>query len=394
MKRSCRIAAIILSLLCSFPAITQQKSYAVNGKINAADGKWLYISYRDEMDKTVIDSAMVSNRRFRFSGTIPSAIMVYIYCKTCGESKFTRLFIDPAEMQLTLDTTNFEKAKLTGSRTQQEYEILQNAMEYIYRDIRPIQARYEASNDVYIAANKRGASIDELDSLARITKSIDKEFDPLRRSLAKEERVFSNTYPESVVTAYNINSGKAGIKLDSLQVYFDRMGTETQLNIYGKSIGTYINKKRNAIPDTTAKNFSTIDIDGKLLHLADFRGKYVLLDFWASWCVPCREESPHLKELYAQYRSKGMEIIGVASNDGEERLWKSAVKKDGLPWKHVLAGHSETDEKKERDISRLFGVGSLPTYILINPAGRIIARYGSGGEPREALDKKLAESFK
>ena len=120
----------------------------------------------------------------------------------------------------------------------------------------------------------------------------------------------------------------------------------------------------------------------------------MLLDFWASWCVPCREASPHLKELYTQYRSKGFEIIGVADNDRDERLWKSAVKKDGLPWKQVLRGFSETEEKNEKDISRLFGVGSLPTYVLLNPAGKIIARYGSGGEPHEGLDKKLADSFK
>jgi thiol-disulfide isomerase/thioredoxin len=385
----------MISLFFSFPGITQQKAYSITGTTNGAEGKWLYIGYRDEMDQSVVDSAMVGNHSFRFSGFIPSTIAVSFSCRTCGQAAYTRLFIEPAAMKLTLDTANFEKAKLTGSRTQQEYEAYQDAREYLYRDMRPIQARYEASNDVYRAAHNRGnASIDELDSLAKITKSIDAEFDPLRKGLDKEDRIFLNKYPRSIVNAYYLNLSKGGIKLDSLQVYFDRFGFEAQQSMYGRSIGNYINKKRNAVPDTTAKNFSAIDIDGKLLHLADFRGKYVLLDFWASWCVPCREQSPHMKELYRQYRSKGLEIIGVADNDGEDRLWKAAVKKDGLPWKQVLRGRSETKEKNENDISSLFGVGSLPTYILINPSGKIAGRFGGGGEPHEALDKKLADSFK
>jgi thiol-disulfide isomerase/thioredoxin len=297
-------------------------------------------------------------------------------------------------MQLSLDTSNFEKAQLAGSQTQQEYAVYLAAREYVYQQMRPIQARYEASNDVYRKAHKRGASIDELDSLAKITKSIDAEFDPARKLLAKEDSLFFLNYPKSVVTAFYINLGRGGIKLDSLQAYYNRMGIETQRTIYGKEIENYINIKRVPPVDSSARNFATTDINGKPLQLIDFRGRYVLLDFWASWCVPCRENGPHLKELYAQYKPKGLEIIGVASNNGDERLWREAVKKDGLPWKHVLSGYDENKPDNDKGISGLFGVGSLPTYILINPAGKIVARFGSGGEAYEALDKRLAAAIK
>lgn len=391
MKSSYKKVTILALFILPLFGTAQLKAYSIIGKINADSGIWMYISFRNESDKMVIDSGRVVNHEFRIEGYIPSAILANVYCKTAHNTKYVRLFIEPADMQLTIDTAEFEKLKLKGSKSQKEYEAYLSAREYILREMRPIQARYEASNDVYISANRMGASIDELDSLAKITKSIDSEFDPLRKSLAREDLLFIKEYPTSVVTAYTLNFIKNGLKLDSVQRYFDKLGLEAQESIYGKSISNFIAKKRYSIPDTSSKKFTAIDIDGKLLHLSDFRNKYVLIDFWASWCVPCREQSPHLKELYNQYRSKGFEVIGVADNDGQERLWRAAVKKDGLPWRQVLRGYSE---KSENDINRLFKIGSLPTYILIDPLGKVIARYGDGGEAHELLDKKLKEIFR
>jgi thiol-disulfide isomerase/thioredoxin len=146
-----------------------------------------------------------------------------------------------------------------------------------------------------------------------------------------------------------------------------------------------------------AKDFTALDINGKSLQLSDFKGKYVLLDFWASWCVPCRKGNPHLKELYAKYQSKGCEVIGVSDDDRNHDAWKKAVDQDGLPWHQVLRG-LDIDKKmrgikNESDISEKYGINSLPTQILIDATGKIIGRYGGGGEPHEALDKKLADIF-
>ena len=159
-------------ILFSFKSNAQQRAFSISGVSNGAEGKWMYLSYRDEMNKSVKDSAKVIDHHFKFSGYIPSAIMVNFFCKTCAQGKYTSMFIEPTEMQLILDTSNFEKIKLSGSKSQKEYESYLESREYIFKDMRPIQARYEASNDNYIKANRRGASIDELDSLAKITKSL------------------------------------------------------------------------------------------------------------------------------------------------------------------------------------------------------------------------------
>jgi thiol-disulfide isomerase/thioredoxin len=150
-------------------------------------------------------------------------------------------------------------------------------------------------------------------------------------------------------------------------------------------------------PGAKAYVFSSKELRGEPLSLADYKGKYVLVDFWASWCVPCRAGNPHLLSLYKKYKDKGFEIIGISDDDGNSEVWRKAVEKDGIGvWKHILRG-LKSDGKgnfdRTNDISEHYGIHSLPTKILIDPDGIIVGRYGGGGESEEVMDKKLSEIF-
>lgn len=174
------------------------------------------------------------------------------------------------------------------------------------------------------------------------------------------------------------------------------MPPDVQQSSFGKEIKKELDGLRSGSPGSAAYVFSKTDINGQPLSLRDYKGKYVLVDFWASWCVPCRKGNPHLKTLYAKYKDKGLEIIGISDDDGRPEEWKKAVAQDGIGiWKHVLRGlDMEKRQRKEpnpEDISDHYGIHSLPTKILIDPNGMIIGRYGGGGENDEAMDKKLAE---
>lgn len=122
---------------------------------------------------------------------------------------------------------------------------------------------------------------------------------------------------------------------------------------------------------------------GKELALSDLRGKVVLIDFWASWCRPCRVENPHLKEVYAKYKDKGFEILGV-SLDRDKKAWTKAIKDDGLPWKHV------SDLKYWQNAAALeYAVSSIPHGVLVDREGKIIAKGVRAGQ----LDQRLAQVF-
>jgi thiol-disulfide isomerase/thioredoxin len=137
------------------------------------------------------------------------------------------------------------------------------------------------------------------------------------------------------------------------------------------------------ITGAQAPDFSMNDPEGKPVKLSDFRGKVLLIDFWASWCGPCRRENPHVVELYNHYNKKGFDILGV-SLDRTREPWLAAIEKDGLLWHHVsdLQGWSNS-------AARLYGVSSIPHTVLLDKEGKILARNLRG----EALTAKLRELF-
>jgi thiol-disulfide isomerase/thioredoxin len=148
-----------------------------------------------------------------------------------------------------------------------------------------------------------------------------------------------------------------------------------------------------------ASAFETIDINGKLLNLKALRGKYVLLDFWASWCIPCRKSNPHLIVLYHKYNTKGFDIIGISDDDQRQLQWKNAVKQDSTNlWHQILRGAAAITDKANvanpNDLHQLYNIQSLPVKILIDPSGKIIGRYGDNDTTDDDLDKTLAAIFK
>jgi thiol-disulfide isomerase/thioredoxin len=379
--------SLVVFIITSLIATAQQKikdRFILDGKVlNHQDG-FVYLSYADKDGKSIRDSTALKNGTFRFTGFITQPTMGSFYGKLISRSSedpnYTNIFLEPGNLKITVSVNNFKNAKVTGSKTQDEYEVLQ-------KPLRKIRDRWKVVMDTLSAANKR--SNFEYQELK------DWVLQPYNSEVREVELAFINTHPFSYVTAFTLRVFGRELTTDSLRLFYTRFPEKVKQSTYGKIVASDLEKRKIGIPGTPANNFSAIDINGNKVSLSDFKGKYILLDFWASWCVPCRKLNPHLKELYTRYKEKGFEVIGVSDDDRNHEAWKKAVAQDGLPWQHVLRGFKMVNGVPDRsaDINEGYNISTLPTHILVDRTGKIIARYGEDGEDHSLLDQKLKSVF-
>lgn len=135
-----------------------------------------------------------------------------------------------------------------------------------------------------------------------------------------------------------------------------------------------------------AYDFSFVDARGKMVKLSDFRGKFVLVDFWASWCGPCMDEMPNVKAIYEKYHDRGLEIVGV-SMDNNKANWERAIERAGLVWHHV----SSLKGMNRCPVAKLYQVVAIPKLYIIGKDGKIIAKDLRGEELREKIDELFEE---
>jgi thiol-disulfide isomerase/thioredoxin len=176
---------------------------------------------------------------------------------------------------------------------------------------------------------------------------------------------------------------------DEYESIYHNLSPEIKSSAEGKKLEEQLKYFRQSMIGSAAPGFSVTDVDGAPLTLDDFKGKkYVLIDFWASWCAPCREEFPILKDLYKKYGGENFEIINI-SRDEKTGSWKKAIAKDNIgKWRHFSTHENNSTIEKE-----YFVIG-IPHKVLIDKNGIIIGKWKGGGETNaRALERKLAEIF-
>lgn len=383
-------------------AMAQLKPFVIDGTIKGDHKGYVYLQYAKGARNYQMDSALVKNGKFSFKGELPHPVSATVFTEKfysyTGNEDLSQLFIEPTTMQLSLVKGRIRDAKLTGSASEKESQELEALNAAPRAKLKLLRADYEKVNKEYIEAkkaNKDEASLEKLKEKATAAKD---KMGPFQEEMMANTVNWMKAHPASWVTASNMQFYASSMKLEESEALMAKMPAEIQQSGYGKALKKEIDGLRMGSPGAKAHVFAKKDINGNDLSLTDLKGKYVLVDFWASWCVPCRKGNPHLLSLYSKYKDKGFEIIGISDDDGNHEAWKKAVEKDGIGvWRHVLRGldmkKAMAGEENPEDISDYYGIHSLPTKILIDPNGVIVGRYGGGGENDEAMDKKLKEVF-
>ncbi|TKC04481.1 AhpC/TSA family protein [Pedobacter frigoris] len=356
-----------------------QDKFEISGKLaEAGKDKMVMLSYKNSEGKDARDSAVVKNGKFLLSGTTAFASKAYLSlvplkkdtAKRGGQSDYQEFYLEKGKYKVT-GKNSMAKASIIGAQAQKDYLQYNEQLGAMLAQFKEITQRFTKA---YYAKVKDTVEIKKIQAEAR----------PVHAKIEAALDSFIFSHPDSYVTLDLISENKtAVIDPGTFGRYYDPLSKRVLASYTGQRLTAKYDKAKQ-IAIGKAVDFRQTDDKGAEFKLSSLRGKYVLVDFWASWCVPCRAENPHLLKAYNQLKDKNFEIVGV-SLDETKAAWLNAVKHDGMPWIQVsdLKGFKS-------DVAVKYGISAIPQNFLINPEGVIVAKNLRG----EDVNEKIAAFIK
>lgn len=362
--------SIVLLLALGCKSSKNATGFTISGTIsNPGSLKKVYLFQADSAGLTMVDSTNLGeNGQFRFQRSTPYA---NLYDLRIGKNSIFDLIAKNGD-DITFSTNLTDTAHnytVSGSEDSQKIQEFNRIGNSFNGQISKITEQYRAE------AEKLGHESDSLINVYRPL--LEKQLDAQSQAILK----FANANKNSLAGFYAITSVDQ-IKYESQLVAFaDAIRDNFKDNPAVQRFERTMDDVKPISIGHKAPDFTTGGIDGKPVSLSDYKGKYVLIDFWASWCVPCRHENPNVVRLYHMYKNKGLNILGI-SLDVNKNDWQQAITQDKLTWNHA------SDLKRfDGPTENLYHIQAIPANFLIDPQGIIIAKNIMGADLEEFLNK-------
>jgi peroxiredoxin len=345
MKTTISWALVLSCVYACQTAQPKQQQASIEADIKGLTDSVVYISgLKDDPAKS--DTVPVKDGKFSWSGAVTDPRKIFI-----GTSKqYMEMFMENAAVKVNGTVDSFYYSKVTGSPTQDEYIAFQESI----KDIS--DGQWPLYQELHVAKDEKVKAV------------LETRIDSFR--MAKRARIkdYVQQHPASAVSVSLIaDMAMMGefAPLDSLYRQLDPKARET---VAGQKLGERLVVLKRSSLGQPIKDFTQNDLEGKPVKLSEFKGKYVFVDFWASWCGPCRAENPNVLRAYNAFKDKNFAVLGVSlDSDGDK--WKEAVQKDGMPWKQIsdLKGYNN-------EIAEYYGIQAIPSSFLLDTNGVIIAK--------------------
>ena len=352
----------IVAASMTLAACNAQSGYKVTGTVEGMpDGKAIIATVNGSSLDTLA-KADVKNGSFEFTGNVSEPTGAYIM--VIGQRGAIPFMLENANI-----TVNAGQAGLTvtGSEGQKIYDQFMAINATAQQEAMKLQQEYQAANG----------------DQAKM-QAVQEAYAKLMTDAQAKETELIKANPDSYVSTFVIVSGMGQMEYEQLKERYNLLGEKAKASAQGKAIAAQIAKLESTAIGQIAPNFTITTPEGESISLYDIKGKVKLIDFWASWCGPCRGENPHVVEIYKEYHPKGLEIFGV-SLDNNKEAWVKAIADDGLVWKHGsdLKGWQSAP-------AQLYSVSGIPHTVLLDENNKIIAKNLRGDE----LKQKIAELLK
>jgi len=382
------IAVLLMNASCT---PSGQKSFSIKGTIKGVDSGTVLLRKFNEADRTTktLDSVVVHQGHFELTGKLESPEMLTLIARPGNWG--TNIFVENSEIVLDADTSgaehydytpyggdkgaNLKNVKISGSGNQDIYDRFENDPEQLHfkKAFAEMNKQYEAEKNPELKEKMRS----KFDSVGKLSSAWQIKW--IHAFLQKDSGSSAGAYIFN-----NYYRSNTSMPLTDMDALLRKFTGDAKKSVYYTNLIKEANLRRALLPGKPAPDFTLLKRDSTSFTLSSTRGKYIMLDFWASWCKPCREAIPHWKEVYAKYKDKGFEIISI-SDDSRKADWIKAMDQEKMPWTQVV------DEFPVKNmparVGTLYQTHFIPFYVLLDKEGKILVYSGN----EKDIDAKLKD---
>jgi len=397
LKCMLKIKQIMLSsivMVCLLPKIyAQTDSITISGKLNGLANNGVYIAFADDEGKTKSHKTMAMNDVFsfkvpklkspataRFDVSFNRGLSATVNGSSIGNpAPVLDLFIYDRDIRIVGEASLVQLAMVTGDDENNSFNVYKQQIKADEQQV------YETTVALFNAKYHN-------QPLAGDANALQEEANAARFRTYQKQKDFVVAHPDAFASVFLMSRLQNLYNANDYTKVWNSLSDKYKNHPAAKGINGYIAKISSTLAGATAVTFERRDKDGKFINLSDYKGKTILLDFWGSWCGPCRASHPHLKTLYDKYKAKGFEIIAIAHERGKtieesKANWLKAIAEDGINWVHIL----NQDGIEKQDIVKSYQVTGFPTKILIDQNGKVILRVTASAT--DDIDQELKKIY-
>lgn len=343
---------LLLTILAGFVACSKAPSYKIEINLRSAEGK-AYLNQRIKGEWIKVDSSEFVSGTCQFMGKVKFPDIYYL--SVANRKDRLGFFVENSEIKINGSIDSLSFAKITGSVVHDEFKTLQDKLDELDKQGTDY---FEKSK----AAEKAG-DIATADSLMEIA---EKTFE----TIDNQQKEYIKTNPASYISPYLLSRVHYEMEADELGNFLTAFDAKLDSMTTVRTLKERVQKLQSVAIGQIATDFTMNDLNGNPVKLSDIylKNEYTLVDFWASWCGPCRRENPNVVATFNQFKSKGFGVFGV-SLDTDKAKWEKAIADDQLSWPHV------SDLKGwKNEAAAVYAVNSIPANLLLDKTGKIVGR--------------------